>query len=46
MLYVDDILVASNDMLVLLETKSFLSKNFKIKDLIEASFVIGHLDST
>ena len=40
-LYVDDILLASNDMVLLLETKSFLSKNFGMKDLREASFVIG-----
>ena len=40
MLYVDDILLASNDMALLLETKSFLSKNFKTKDLGEASFVL------
>ena len=39
-LYVDDILLASNDMILLLETKSFLSKNFEMKDLGEASFVI------
>ena len=40
-LYVDDILLASNDIDILLETKSFLSKNFEIKDLGDASFVIG-----
>ena len=39
-LYVDDILLANNDMLILLEIKSFLSKNFKMKDLRDASFVI------
>jgi len=33
MLYVDDILLASNDMTFLLETKSFLSKNFEMEDL-------------
>ena len=37
LLYVDDILLASKDMVLLLETKSFLSKNFEIGD---ASFVI------
>ena len=41
MLYVDDILLASNDMVLLLETKSFLSKNFEMKDLGDASFVIS-----
>jgi len=39
-LYVDDILLASNDMVLLLETISFLSKNFEMKDLGDASFVI------
>ena len=37
----DDILLASNDMVLLLDTKSLLSKNFEMKDLGEASFVIG-----
>ena len=41
MLYVDDILLVSNDMALLFETKSFLSKNFEMKDLGVASFVIG-----
>ena len=41
MLYVDDVLLVSNDMVLLLDTKSFLSKNFEMKDLREASFVIG-----
>ena len=40
-MYVDDILLASNDIDLLLEIKSFLSKNFEIKDLGDASFVIG-----
>jgi hypothetical protein len=35
----DDILLASNDVNLLLETK-FLSSNFDIKDLGEASFVL------
>ena len=39
-LYIDDILLASNDMTLLLETKNFLSKNFEMKDLGNASFVI------
>jgi hypothetical protein len=38
-LYVDDILLASSD--VSLEIKRFLSSNFDMKDLGEASFVIG-----
>jgi hypothetical protein len=40
-LYVDDILLASSDVSMLLETKRFLSSNFDMKDLSEASFVIG-----
>jgi len=41
MLYVDDILLVSNDMTLLLEIKSFLLKNFEMKDLWNISFVIG-----
>jgi hypothetical protein len=40
-LYVDDILLASSDVSLLLETKRFLSSNFVMKDLGEASFIIG-----
>ena len=40
-LYVDDILLASSDVNLLLETKKFLSSKFDIKDLGEASFVLG-----
>jgi len=40
-LYMDDILRASNEMIFLLKTKSFLSKNFDMKDLGDISFVIG-----
>ena len=40
-LYVDDILLASSDIGLLHETKKFLTKNFKMKDLGEASFVLG-----
>jgi hypothetical protein len=40
-LYVDDILLASSDISLLLETKRFLSSNFDMKDLGEASFVLG-----
>ncbi|KAK2978778.1 hypothetical protein RJ640_011306 [Escallonia rubra] len=36
----DDILLASTNMHMLHETKNFLSKNFDIKDLGEASYVI------
>jgi hypothetical protein len=38
---VDDILLASSDVSLLLETKWFLSSNFDMKDLGEASFNIG-----
>ena len=40
-LYVDDILLASNDIGLLHETKTFLSKQFEMKDLGDASFVLG-----
>jgi hypothetical protein len=40
-LYVDDILLASNDLGLLHDTKQFLSQNFEIKDLGEVSYVIG-----
>jgi hypothetical protein len=40
-LYVDDILLASSDVSLLLETKRFLSSNFDMKYLGEASFVLG-----
>jgi hypothetical protein len=38
---VDDILLASSDVSLLLESKRFLSSNFDMKDLGEASFVLG-----
>jgi hypothetical protein len=37
---VDDILLASSDVHLLLETKSFLSSHFDMKDLVEASYVL------
>nr|KYP41104.1 Retrovirus-related Pol polyprotein from transposon TNT 1-94 [Cajanus cajan] len=40
-LYVDDILLANSDIGLLHETKRFLTKNFEMKDLCEASFVLG-----
>jgi len=40
-LYVDDILLASSDVQILRETKNFLSSNFDMKDLGEASYVLG-----
>jgi hypothetical protein len=39
--YVDDILLASSDVNLLLKTKNFLSSNFEMKDLGEALFVLG-----
>ena len=39
-LNVDDILLASSDVSLLLETKKFLSSKFDMKDLGEASFVL------
>ncbi|RVW50014.1 Retrovirus-related Pol polyprotein from transposon TNT 1-94 [Vitis vinifera] len=40
-LYVDDILLATNDKGLLHEVKQFLSKNFDMKDMGETSYVIG-----
>jgi len=40
-LYVDDILLANSDEGLLHETKKFLTKNFKMKDLGNAYFVLG-----
>ena len=40
-LYVDAILLATNDLGLLHQTKKFLSKKFEIKDMGEASYVIG-----
>jgi hypothetical protein len=40
-MYVDDILLSSSDVSLLLETKRFLSLNFDMKDLSEASFILG-----
>jgi hypothetical protein len=38
---VDDILLTSSDVSLLLEIKRFLSSNFDMKDLGEASFILG-----
>jgi hypothetical protein len=38
---VDDILLTSSDASLLLESKRFLSSNFDMMDLDEASFVLG-----
>ena len=39
-LYVDDILLASNDKGLLHEVKQFLSKKFDMKNMVETSYVI------
>ena len=41
MLYVDDILLMGNDVLVLQSFKIWLSKNFYMKDLREATYILG-----
>ena len=40
-LYVDDILIMGNDVPTLLETKAWLGKCFSMKDLGEASYILG-----
>ena len=40
-LYVDDILLIRNDVSVLQSVKIWLSKNFSIKDLREATYILG-----
>jgi len=40
-LYVDDILLATNDILLLHDIKKFLSNKFEMKDTNEASYLIG-----
>ena len=40
-LYVDDILLATNDRGLMHEAKQFLSKHFDMKDMGDASYVIG-----
>ena len=40
-LYVDDILLAANNISMLHDIKKYLSKNFEMKDMGEASYVIG-----
>ena len=40
-LYVDDILLIRNDILVLQSIKIWLSKNFSIKDLGEVTYILG-----
>jgi hypothetical protein len=40
-LYVDDVLLAANDKSLLHDVNKFLSESFEMKDLGEASYVIG-----
>lgn len=40
-LYVDDILLASNDMELVVVTRGWLSSTFEMKDIGEVSFVLG-----
>ena len=40
-LYVDDILLAGNDMEMIIATKWWLSSNFEMKDMGEADFILG-----
>lgn len=40
-LYVDDLLIFGSSLFVVNETKSLLSKNFDMKDLREANFILG-----
>ena len=39
-LYVDDILLARNDKEMIVATKAWLSSNFEMKDISEASYVL------
>ena len=40
-LYVDDILLIGNDVGMLSSVKAWLSKNFSMKDLGEATYILG-----
>ena len=40
-LYVDDILLMGNDVLMLQETKESLERSFSMKDLGEANYILG-----
>ena len=41
-LYVDDILLATSDLNLSCDTKNFLLNTFEMKDLGNASYVLGH----
>lgn len=40
-MYVDDILLAANNLGLLYEAKKFLTENFEMKDMSEVSYVKG-----
>ena len=40
-LYIDDILLASYDLGMIYETKEYLKNNLDMKDMSEATFIIG-----
>ena len=40
-LYVDDILLTSNNLNILIETKQLLAQHFEMKNLWNSSFVLG-----
>ena len=40
-LYVDDILLAGNDMEMIIATKGWLSSYFEMKDMGEADYILG-----
>lgn len=40
-LYMDNILLIKNDSEMIDQTKSWLSKNFEIKDIVEAAYILG-----
>ena len=40
-LYVDDILLIGNDVTLLESVKAYLNKNFSMKDLGEAAYILG-----
>lgn len=41
LLYVDDILIVGNDKILIGVTKNWLSSDFEMKDMGEASYVLG-----
>ena len=45
-LYIGDILLATNDLGLLHETKKFLSRNFEVKDMGEVSYMKSWMHSS